>query len=178
MNHFLAMTMTTVGLALAIPASAESIIRVQVDSASLVEVPGEAKTLFVGNPAIADVTPISSRSLFVLGRRPGVSNLIILGPEGNEILNASLIVTPQTTNALTLHRGIKESSYNCTPRCIEGGSEAGFAPAAAGGAPIAAAGARTGGMTTGNATTGGATAPAEAKPGTEAKPGAEGTPAR
>lgn len=158
MNHFLAMTMTTVGLALAMPASAESIIRVQVDSASLVEVPGEAKTMFVGNPAIADVTPISSRSLFVLGRHPGVSNLIILGPEGNEILNASLIVTPQTHNALTLHRGIKESSYNCTPRCIEGGAGAGSAPAAGVPATAVNTGAGTGGMTTGGMTTTGAAA--------------------
>lgn len=142
MNHFLAMTMTTVGLVLAMPASAESIIRVQVDSASLVEVPGEAKTMFVGNPAIADVTPISSRSLFVLGRRPGASNLIILGAEGNEILNVSLVVTPRSTNALTLHRGVKESSYNCTPRCTEGGvgdSPAGSAAPASAPAPAPAA---------------------------------------
>src|SRR5882724_6723787 len=53
-------------------------VGVTVDQARLVSFPAPVKTVYVGNPWIADISMVDSEHAFVLGKTFGVTNLIAL----------------------------------------------------------------------------------------------------
>ncbi|MCC5999904.1 MAG: type II and III secretion system protein family protein [Pararhodobacter sp.] len=50
--------------------------------------------LSIANPGIADISTLSDRSIYVLGKAPGRTTLTILGADGNLISNVEVRVTP------------------------------------------------------------------------------------
>jgi Flp pilus assembly secretin CpaC len=114
-------------LAVICAAEAGQPIRVQADAAVTIDLAGEAKTVLVANPAIADVTPVTGSKLIVLGRGAGQTGLLIFDAEGKLLLDTTVLVTPARQWAVTVTRGVTEKTLNCAPRCV---AEDGTAPAA------------------------------------------------
>jgi pilus assembly protein CpaC len=50
--------------------------------------------LSIANPGIADITTLSDRTIYVLGKLPGRTTMTILGPDGKLITNVEVQVTP------------------------------------------------------------------------------------
>jgi pilus assembly protein CpaC len=50
--------------------------------------------LSIANPGIADISTLSDRSIYVLGKAPGRTTLTLLSPEGQLISNVDVHVTP------------------------------------------------------------------------------------
>ncbi len=50
--------------------------------------------LSIANPGIADISTLSDRSIYVLGKAPGRTTLTILAPDGSLISNVEVRVTP------------------------------------------------------------------------------------
>jgi pilus assembly protein CpaC len=50
--------------------------------------------LSIANPGIADISTLSDRSIYVLGKAPGRTTLTILGPNGELIANVEVQVSP------------------------------------------------------------------------------------
>ncbi|TCO69183.1 type II and III secretion system protein family protein [Rhodovulum euryhalinum] len=50
--------------------------------------------LSISNPQIADISTLSDRSIYVLGKSPGRTTLTLLGPDGSLITNVEVRVTP------------------------------------------------------------------------------------
>ena len=50
--------------------------------------------LSIANAAIADISTLSDRTIYVLGKAPGRTTLTLLGPEGNLISNVEIQVIP------------------------------------------------------------------------------------
>ena len=50
--------------------------------------------LSIANAAIADISTLSDRTIYVLGKAPGRTTLTLLGPEGNLITNVEVQVIP------------------------------------------------------------------------------------
>jgi hypothetical protein len=105
-------------------------IRVQADTVAVLNLPAEAGTVYMANPAIADVTSAAERKLFLLGHRVGQSNLVVLDSAGKEIVNDLVVVVPAEAHTVTVNRGTGEATLSCAPRCvvveeIKGGSAAG-----------------------------------------------------
>ena len=50
--------------------------------------------LSIANPGIADISSLSDRTIYVLGKEPGRTTLTILGADGNLITNVEVHVTP------------------------------------------------------------------------------------
>jgi pilus assembly protein CpaC len=50
--------------------------------------------LSIANPGIADISTLSDRSIYVLGKAPGRTTLTLLSPEGQLISNVEVHVTP------------------------------------------------------------------------------------
>ncbi len=88
-------------------------IGVAVDQARLVTFKRPAKTVFLGNPMIADVSMLDARHAFVLGKTMGLTNLIALEANGAQIENMSVLVT-NTFAAATLNRGPDQFNYTCS----------------------------------------------------------------
>ncbi|MBN2758864.1 MAG: type II and III secretion system protein family protein [Rhodobacteraceae bacterium] len=103
----LAVTLLTVlGLALAqgAPAAAQTVRVIDGDSASTLRVPMNRAVvveteqpfaeLSIANPGIADISTLSDRSIYVLGKTPGRTTLTILGLDGGLMSNVEVQVTP------------------------------------------------------------------------------------
>jgi hypothetical protein len=71
-------------------------------------------TVYVGNPAIADITMIDARHAFVLGKGYGHTNIVALNHEGAQVFNTEVTVLGGgTPNTVTLNRGAQRVTYNC-----------------------------------------------------------------
>ena len=102
--------------ALAAPAAAASDVTLNADQAKIIVVSGQPGTVIVGNPSIADVT-VQGNRVVLMGRTYGVTNLIILDRDGNQL--AALDVTVQITdkNAVHVYKAGGRMSLTCTPTC-------------------------------------------------------------
>ena len=92
-------------------------IWVTIDQARALKLERAAGSVIVGNPSIADVTVHDSRTLFVLGKATGLTNLIALDENGEEIANLFVNVSSARNNVVTLNRGGNQYTYNCAHRC-------------------------------------------------------------
>ena len=72
--------------------------------------------MVVGNPSIADVT-VQGNRVVLMGRNYGVTNLIILDRQGNQL--AALDVTVQITdkNAVQVFKAGGRMTLACAPMC-------------------------------------------------------------
>ena len=94
---------------------------VAMDEARVVTFPQPVATVFVGNPAIADITIIDSRHAYLLGKTFGVTNVIGMDIDRNMVMNRVVAVTNRSGGAVTLNRGADTYNYTCTAsRCETG----------------------------------------------------------
>lgn len=103
-------------LAFAGSAEAASDITLKTDQAKIIHVSGQPGTIVVGNPNIADVT-VQGEQVVLMGRNYGVTNIIILDREGNQL--AALDVTVEITdkNAVHVFKAGYRMSLACAPVC-------------------------------------------------------------
>jgi len=74
--------------------SASTTLNVPMNRAVVVETDQPFAELSIANPGIADISTLSDRSIYVLGKTPGRTTLTILSPEGRLIANVEVQVTP------------------------------------------------------------------------------------
>ena len=72
-------------------------LKVPVSRAVVVEAEEPFAELSIANPDIADISSLSDRTIYVLGKAPGRTTLTLLGPEGRLISNVGVHVTPDIT---------------------------------------------------------------------------------
>ena len=98
---FLALALSTTALS---PAIAETLrvmqgapstaLNVPMNRAVVVESDVPFAELSIANPGIADISTLSDRSIYVLGKAPGRTTLTLLSPDGQLISNVDVHVTP------------------------------------------------------------------------------------
>ena len=94
----------TVSLANAAPTSAQSLsvmegevstpLQVPMNRAVVVEAENPFAELSIANPGIADISTLSDRTIYILGKAPGRTTLTLFGPDGRLITNVEIHVTP------------------------------------------------------------------------------------
>ena len=110
----LATVLLTAGAAQARNAS----VSVPLDGVRMVAFASPISTLYIGNPAIADVTMIDKRHAFVLGKSFGATNIVALDASGYEISNQQVVVFGSSSAVVTLQRGAARTTYSCAAtRC-------------------------------------------------------------
>jgi len=110
----LAAILLTAGAAQARSAS----VSVPLDEVRMVDFAQPISTLYIGNPAIADVTMIDKRHAFVLGKAFGATNIVALDASGSEISNRQVVVFGSGSAFVTLQRGAARMTYSCAAaRC-------------------------------------------------------------
>jgi pilus assembly protein CpaC len=73
---------------------ASGALNIPMNRAVVVESDVPFAELSIANPAIADISTLSERSIYVLGKAPGRTTLTLLSPEGQLISNVDVHVTP------------------------------------------------------------------------------------
>ncbi|WP_416349415.1 type II and III secretion system protein family protein [Pararhodobacter sp.] len=76
------------------PGSTRDTLAVAMNRAVVVETELPFAELSIANPGIADISTLSDRSIYVLGKAPGRTTLTILGTNGDLIANVEVQVTP------------------------------------------------------------------------------------
>jgi len=74
--------------------AASSQLRVPMNRAVVVESDAPFAELSIANPSIADISTLSDRTIYVLGKAPGRTTLTLLGPDGRLITNVEVQVAP------------------------------------------------------------------------------------
>jgi len=74
--------------------AASSKLDVPMNRAVVVESDVPFAELSIANPGIADISTLSDRTIYVLGKEPGRTTLTLLGPDGRLITNVEVRVTP------------------------------------------------------------------------------------
>ena len=69
-------------------------LAVPMNRAVVVEAENPFAELSIANPGIADISTLSDRTIYVLGKAPGRTTLTLLGPDGRLITNVEVQVTP------------------------------------------------------------------------------------
>ena len=105
----------TFGLA-PLPALAGTAVNVMQDQAKMVSLTGEAATIVVGNPTIADVTT-QGTTVFLHGRSFGTTNVIVLDAEGNQLAQLDVTVSRGGSSGVNIFRAGAKYSYGCAPLC-------------------------------------------------------------
>ena len=73
---------------------ASNALNVPMNRAVVVESDVPFAELSIANPGIADISTLSDRSIYVLGKAPGRTTLTLLSPDGQLISNVDVHVTP------------------------------------------------------------------------------------
>ncbi|SPH24633.1 Type II secretion system protein D [Defluviimonas aquaemixtae] len=94
----LTLTMTTIHSAQAetlkiVSGSVSSALAVPMNRAVIVESETPFAELSIANPGIADISTLSDRSIYVLGKAPGRTTLTLLAPDGQLITNVDVQVS-------------------------------------------------------------------------------------
>ncbi|WP_375201347.1 pilus assembly protein N-terminal domain-containing protein [Hyphococcus sp.] len=76
-----------------------------------------AKSIVVGNPAIADVTIQDNANILLFGKAPGLTNIYIFDENGEAVKNLVIRVRTPSSDMMTVHRGVARTTYNCTTNC-------------------------------------------------------------
>ena len=91
-----------------------SALQVPMNRAVVVESDTPFAELSIANPGIADISSLSDRSIYVLGKEPGRTTLTILGPDGSLITNVDVHVTPTWPSSRSgLSRSCRASRSRC-----------------------------------------------------------------
>ena len=95
----LALATSTTGPAVAetlrvMQGAASSALNVPMNRAVVVESDVPFAELSIANPGIADISTLSDKTIYVLGKAPGRTTLTLLSPDGKLIANVEVQVTP------------------------------------------------------------------------------------
>jgi hypothetical protein len=101
------------------PAYAASDVRLGLDEVHTLTFKRPVATVYVGNPAIADITMIDARHAFVQGKGYGRTNFVALNQDGVQVFGTSITVTGASNgNTVVLNRGSQRITLNCAgQRC-------------------------------------------------------------
>ena len=93
-------------------------VSVPLDEVRMLAFAKPISTLYIGNPAIADVTMIDKRHAFVQGKSFGATNIVALDASGSEISSQQVVVFGSASAFVTLQRGAAQTTYSCVAsRC-------------------------------------------------------------
>ena len=94
-------------------------VAVPMDEVRTVAFAKPVATVYVGNPAIADINMIDARHAFVLGKSFGTTNIIALDHWGRQVSNTFVSVSGSTGATVTLMKGATQSTLSCSGRRCE-----------------------------------------------------------
>jgi len=106
--------------AAAIPgvASAQSQpLSVEIDQSARIQLRGQAGSVIVGNPAIADVTVVDANTLFVTGKGYGVTEVVVVDGVGRTLFQSQVVVAGGDAGRVRVWRGAQVTEMACAASC-------------------------------------------------------------
>lgn len=96
---------------------------VPIDQSVRLILPPGTQNVVVGNPSIADVTVLDSRTALLLGRAYGTTNLLVTDGRGRVLMDRGIAVISADTDQVAIYKGpagqgvSRVENYACAGRC-------------------------------------------------------------
>jgi Flp pilus assembly secretin CpaC len=119
--------LTLAAAALSGAAQAASSLVVPIDQSAALTLPRGTRDVLIGNPAIADVSVLSSGKAVVLGKGYGVTNLVVIDQLGRTVMDRQIVVSAPE-GRVSVIRGAKIADYACGSGCEKVGEPDAAAP--------------------------------------------------
>lgn len=104
-------------LAVAAPAQADNQIKVYMDHARILKLDRPVDKVIIGNSSVADVTVADPTTIVLTGKAFGTTNLVILGKNGQAIVDKDVLVSIDEENTVRVYRQAERSVLSCSPFC-------------------------------------------------------------
>lgn len=139
----LAAALTIAAAPLAAAQAATTGLMVPLDQSRRVPFQGAAAHVIPGNPDLIYTNIVSPTDVRVVGRKLGVTNLVVLDSRGNTLFDRQIVVSAGDGSVVTIYRGGASTDYACSPYCSAAQGNPGLQPGAqaapaAGGGGVAA----------------------------------------
>ena len=105
-------------------------LKVTVNHAEVVTLRSAAAVALIANPDIADIVNERNNLIFVIGRKPGATNLLVYDDGGKRLYGREILVVPEDGRLVTITRDTDVTDYYCEPHCRFYEHEQGGAPPA------------------------------------------------
>ncbi|HXQ52437.1 MAG TPA: pilus assembly protein N-terminal domain-containing protein [Stellaceae bacterium] len=102
----------------ATPAVQTAPLKVTVNHAEALTLRANAAVALIANPDIADLINERNNLIFVLGRKPGVTNLLVYDDAGRRLLGRDIEVVPEQGGMVAITRETDVTDYYCEPQCV------------------------------------------------------------
>jgi hypothetical protein len=106
------------------PALADALV-VTLDHSTRLDVRGQAASVLIGNPKVADVTVVDTHTLFVSGRGYGQTDVVVLDRAGRILFKGDVTVAAADNGLVSVYRGAQRTEFACDRACIESGAAPG-----------------------------------------------------
>ncbi len=147
-STFLTLASAAVALGLAASAQAGG-LSIEKNHTLRVALPASAGAVIVGNPDIADVNIVDSRTIYIVGKNFGSSAVTVTGRDGKPLFDSEIIVGTQRAGAVVVYKGLTPTTLVCSTVCTTADPTTNSAPVISGSslsgasAPMAAIGPAT-----------------------------------
>jgi Flp pilus assembly secretin CpaC len=94
-----------------------SSLQLELNFARVIALRAPARTIVVGNPAIADASIDSERTLVLTGKAVGTTNIVVLGAGNDELLNVAVDVRTSSAGQVIVHSGATQQAFSCIGPC-------------------------------------------------------------
>ncbi len=143
-STFLPLASATVALGLAASAQAGG-LAIEKNHTLRIALPASAAAVIVGNPDIADVNIVDSRTIYIVGKNFGSSAVTVTGRDGKPLFDSEIVVGTQRSGAVTVYKGLTPTTLVCSTVCTSADPTTTSAPSisASVSAPMAAVGPAT-----------------------------------
>lgn len=92
-------------------------IKVYMDHARILKLNHPIQRVIVGNANIADVTVADNKTVVLTGKAYGTTNLVILGSDGNAIVDKDVLVATDEDHTVRVYRQTNRTVLSCGPSC-------------------------------------------------------------
>lgn len=104
-------------IALVQPAFSEETLDLVIDFAKILQLNEPIATIIIGNPGIANATIQDDQTIILTGKAAGMTNLIVLNDNGDELANVLVRVASNVRRLTTVFYGSKRQTFSCAPTC-------------------------------------------------------------
>jgi hypothetical protein len=115
MRRPIALLALAAGLALAGAATSvlAADITVGLNESRAIGLGGEAATVVIGDPAVADVAMSDAHSVILVGRRFGTTRILVTDHHGHPLLDGRVAVVSPDAGHVTMFHGVTPSEFTC-----------------------------------------------------------------
>ena len=93
-------------------------LNVEIDQAQRVQLRGQAGSVIVGNPEIADVTVVDANTLYITGKGYGVTEVVAVDTTGRTVFQSQVVVTAgDGSGRVRVWRGAQSTEMACASSC-------------------------------------------------------------